>query len=199
MRIKVCGLTRVQDVRLACGLGAWAAGFVFGPGPRHVQLRHARKLCAQVAPGTLKVGVFQGCSRRDIMLTLRDCGLDAVELRGGGPPEECLGYPVPVFKAIRHCRNLDLAELKSFEVEHLRLTPRGGSRAAAESLRECWQFAGRARGFSVILAGGLTPDNVGEAVALAKPYAVEACSGVECEPGVKDPKLLKAFFAAAQG
>jgi phosphoribosylanthranilate isomerase len=197
MRIKVCGLTRAQDVRLACGLGAWAAGFAFVPGRRHVQLRHARRLCAQVPPGVLKVGVFNGCSRRDISLTVRACGLDAVELRGGETPEGCAGYPVPVFKAVRHSRGLELADLKSYVVEHLRLAPTGGESAASESLRECWQFAARARGFSVILAGGLTPDNVAEAIAAAKPYAVEVCSGAELESGIKDPRLLKAFFAAA--
>jgi len=197
MRIKVCGLTHVQDVRLACDLGAWAVGFVFGPGPRHVQLRHARRLCAQVVPGVLKVGVFRGCSRKDIALTLRDCGLDAVELRGGETPEECAGYPVPVFKAVRHSRGMELADLKSYAVEHLRVSPAGGESAAPEPLRNCWQFAARARGFSVILAGGLTPGNVAEAVAAAKPYAVEVCSGAEREPGVKDPRLLRAFFAAA--
>ena len=197
MRIKVCGLTRGQDVRLACDLGAWAVGFVFGPGRRHVQLRHARQLCAQAIPGVLKVGVFRGCCRRDILLTLRDCGLDAVELRGGETPEECAGFPVPVFKAVGHSRGMELADLKSYVVEHLRICPTGGESAAPESLRGCWQFAARARGFSVILAGGLTPDNIAEAVAAARPYAVEVCSGAEREPGLKDPKLLKSFFAAA--
>ena len=197
MRIKVCGLTRGQDVRLACDLGAWAVGFAFGPGRRHVQLRHARRLCAQVTPGVLKVGVFHGCCRRDILLTLRDCGLDAVELRGGETPDECAGYPVPVFKAVGYSRGMELADLKSYVVEHLRIGPAGGESAAPESLRSCWQFAARARGFSVILAGGLTPGNVALAVAAARPYAVEVCSGAERDPGLKDPKLLKSFFAAA--
>jgi len=198
MRVKVCGITRESDVRLACGLGAWALGFVFGPGPRHVQARHARRLCAQAAPGVLRVGVFRGYPRRDILLALRDCGLDAVELRGGQTPGECSGYPVPVFKAISHVRGMDLSELKSYEVDHFRVCPSGADRAAPESLRECWEFAGRARGFSLILAGGLTPDNVREATVVARPYAVEVCAGAEREPGVKDPALLKAFFAAAR-
>jgi phosphoribosylanthranilate isomerase len=197
MRVKVCGLTRAQDVRLACDLGAWAVGFVFGPGPRHVQLRHARRLCAGAAPGVLKVGVFRGCSRRDILLTLRECGLDAVELRGGETPAECAGYPVPVFKAVRHSRGMGLAELKSYAVDLVRVSPPGGERPTSESLRECWQFAARARGFCVVLAGGLTPANAAAAAA-ARPYAVEVCSGVEREAGIKDARLLRAFFAAVR-
>ena len=197
MRVKVCGLTRIQDVRLACGLGAWAVGFAFGPGPRHVQLRHARRLCSGVAPGVLKVGVFRGCGRRDILLTLRECGLDAVELRGDETPADCAGYPVPVFKALRHSRGMGLEDLKHYAGDLVRVSPAGGEHPTAESLRECWNFSARARGFSVVLAGGLTPANVAAAAAAAKPYAVEVCSGAEREPGIKDPRLLRAFFAAA--
>lgn len=203
MKVKVCGLTRQEDVRLACALGAWAVGFVFAPGPRQVTRKQVQSLRDAVIPGVLAVGVFVDAPREDILLALRDCRLDAIQLHGRETPQDCRGYSVPVFKALAHSGETELSQFKAYKVDRFLLEPartpeersagRGPSQPAQKA---CWRYADRARGFSIILAGGLRPDNVAQAAKAARPYAVDVSGGVESRPGRKDPARLEAFFQA---
>lgn len=203
MKVKVCGLTRSQDVRLSCELGAWAVGFVFAPSVRQVTRPQVQRLRDAVIPGVLVVGVFADAPREDILLALRDCRLDAIQLHGRETPQECLGYPVPVFKALSHSGETDLSRFKEYRPQRFLLEPArtpqersaglGPSRSAQKA---CWEYAQRARGFSIILAGGLDAGNVAEAARESRPYAVDVSGGVEGRPGCKDPARLEAFFQA---
>lgn len=192
MKVKVCGLTREEDVERACELGAWACGFVLAPSPRRLDLARAARLREAVLPGVLAVGVFADASRDEVLLALRDCRFDLLQFHGRERPEDCLGYPVPVIKALPPEAGLEAMSLYAGVERFLVEPPR--ARREPETLRACWRFAAQARGRSIILAGGLTPENVREAATTARPFAVDVSSGVESAPGVKDAARLEAFF-----
>ena len=208
MRIKVCGLTREEDVRLACRLGAWAVGFVFAPlSPRRVDLKQAARLRAAVAPGVLSVGVFEDGLTPEIEAAVAACRLDAVQLHGVWPLsfELCT---VTVFRALGLSRGR-LAPVLSQRVSGVLVEPSrtaadrsAGRRLPLDDQRWAWSQALELKrgGLITIVAGGLNVENVGDAVAASRPDAVDVSSGVESALGVKDEGKLKAFFkAAAQG
>ena len=195
MRIKVCGVARPRDARLAAKLGAWAVGMIFVPKtPRFLTPARARRVRAAIPKGVLAVGVFRAPSREELLRAVRELRLDAVQIEGKVPS----GLRVPAFVAGRArpgpC-DFVLIEPKRSDADR-----RAGRVPSARSRRAAWRAAaakGR-RGARVILAGGLTPDNAAEAAGIAKPWALDVSSGVEARPGVKDPKKLRAFFAAAE-
>lgn len=201
MKIKVCGVTRAEDAALACELGAWAVGLIFAPkSPRLVSLAQAKEVREKIA-GALAVGVFSGASREDILRAVSECALDAVQLHGDLSPAECAGFPVPVIKVF----NDAAPALEDYDVFAALLEPArtdadraAGRKPAPEAQRRMWDAAAalQARGRLVILAGGLTPGNVAEAVRRARPDAVDVSGGVESSFGVKDPKKLRGFFKA---
>lgn len=201
MKVKICGLTRAEDVRLAVELGAWAAGLVFAPSPRRLSVEKAKNLRGEIPRGVLAVGVFQDASREEILEAVRECSLDAVQLHGSESPEDCRGFPVPVFKAFS-LKGEGRPALKDYEVAGVLLEPerRAGTRPSLQAQRALWKAAAGLKGARMlILAGGLDPGNVAEAVRTARPGAVDVSSGVESGPGIKDPAKLRAFFEAVRG
>lgn len=201
IRIKVCGMTRARDVRLACELGAWAVGFVMAPSPRRLTLARARALRKSVKRGVLAVGVFVDAPKGEIIRAARLCRFDAVQLHGREKPEQCRDLTVPVFKALapsRSVRALQRYKVKGFLIEPGR-SLKGrfkGAKPSPARLKKACLFARRARGRRIILAGGLSAENVAAAVQAARPYAVDVSSGVESKKGIKDPAKLRAFFDA---
>lgn len=202
MRIKVCGLTREEDVRFACKLGAWAVGFVFAESPRRVSTQQAAMLRRAVAPGVLSVGVFVDALPRFVAATIKECRLDAVQLYGTetAPQREKLG--VPVFKALYCSPKLSLDAYKDCDQVVLEpkrtLSDRRTGLAPGDAERlACWAFARAVGGGKVVLAGGLTAQNVARAVEMAAPFAVDVSGGVEETPGKKSRAKLQAFFEAA--
>lgn len=201
-RVKICGLTRVEDVRLAVSGGAWACGFVLTDSPRRVSPEHARVLAAEAA-GAVTVGVFTTEPVGEIVAALRDAGLAAVQLSAGLEGSsvddllvacEIMGVPRPLVIAAADTSDVWAADMVLFDA---RTT--GGYGGTGLTLN--WPAVatvarGRFRRTPVVLAGGLTPSNVSEAVGIVEPFAVDVCSGVESTPGVKDQALLAAFLAA---
>lgn len=205
MRVKVCGITREEDARLAVELGAWAVGLVLAPGsPRRVTMEAAAAARAAVPPGTLAVGVFADQARNKVLDAMRALRLDAVQLHGSETPEYCSSFPVPVFKSLTADACEDPEVLGAYGAEAFLVEPeRGaGDRAAGvgpsrAAQKEAWEAARRlGMGHQVILAGGLDPGNAALAAETAKPFALDVSSGVERAPGIKDPKKLRAFFEA---
>ena len=193
MRIKVCGVTRAADARRAAALGAWAVGMIFVPEtPRFLTLARARRVRAAIPKGVLAVGVFRDPAREELLRAVRELRLDAVQVYGRVPT----GLRVPVF--IAGARTPGPMDYVFIEPERSDADRRAGRGPSARARAAAWKKAGasRKRGFRVVLAGGLKPENVGEAAAAAKPWALDVSSGVERRPGVKDPALLRAFFAA---
>jgi phosphoribosylanthranilate isomerase len=181
-------------VKLACDMGAWACGFIMAPSPRRLTTLQVAKLRESVTPGVLAVGVFVEAQREQILMAIRDCHFDLLQFAGKETPSDCLGYPVPVMKVLPPEAGAEA--MKLYDVARFLVEPPRHVRDEA-SLRKCWEFAGRARAHSIVLAGGLTPENVGEAVKIARPYAVDVSSGIESAPGVKDAEKLEKFFFAA--
>ena len=199
--VKICGLTRPQDVELACDLGAAYLGFNFAAeSPRRVSPAAARELARAGKPAAARVGVFIAESQALIREAIEAAGLDLVQIHR--PLRETdLDLPCPVLAVARLERGsaaapeerlLARCRLLLFDAE----VP-GRPGGTGETLD--WNaLAGRRWGVSVMLAGGLGPDNVRVAIARTRPWAVDASSSLEASPGIKDPQRVLAFIAAAR-
>jgi phosphoribosylanthranilate isomerase len=196
VRVKICGITRAEDALAAARLGADALGFNFWPGSkRFVAPAAARAIVTRLPPFVVPVGVFVNQPEEEILAVVRETGVRVLQLHGDEPPALCARLPLPVVKAIRVDAVKSLAAFASYEVAAFLLdTPSrgfGGSGAPFD-----WSLAeGVSEIAPVILAGGLTPENVAEAIRAVRPYAVDVASGVESAPGVKDLARLARFVA----
>ena len=210
-RIKICGITTVEDALLAAEAGADAIGFNFYErSPRYVTTERAKEICLALPAGVAKVGVFVNSLPKGIAATAERVGLDAIQLHGDEGPD-FLGAigKLPVIKAFR-CHEstlnsvrafLSLCSEPSFPIAILLDAHAPGSYGGTGQVLD-WQRLHAERhqllGLPLILAGGLTPQNVAEAIRVARPDAVDTASGVEVSPGKKDPAKVRAFISAAK-
>ncbi len=198
-RIKVCGLTRVADALTAAGLGVDAIGLVFyPPSPRAVTAVQARAICAALPPFINRVGLFVDASLADIQAVLAQVPLDTVQLHGQESPELGAQLPVPYFKALRMQPGLDVAavSLAHAEAAGILLDSYVPGTPGGTGLRFDWNQIPGTLSAPLILAGGLTAENVGAAIRRVRPYAVDVSGGVEQAPGIKSPARLTAFVQA---
>jgi indole-3-glycerol phosphate synthase/phosphoribosylanthranilate isomerase len=202
--VKVCGITTVEDGLLAARAGADAVGLVLWPGsPRHVDLETARRISAALPPFVLRVGVFVDATREEMVRAAEAVGLDVLQLHGEEPPESLAGLPRRVVKAVRVGPGFVIDRALRYEgaADGILLdtrapgadAPPGGTGTTfdwslARDVREKVSF--------LMLAGGLTPENVGKALSAVRPDAVDVSSGVESAPGRKDPAKVRAFLDA---
>ena len=198
-RVKICGLTSIDDAQLAVDSGADAVGFVFWPAsPRYITPERAGVIVATVPRFVTAVGVFVNQSPGEIRRVVDEVGLGAVQLHGDEPAEEWTTTPCQTVKSVGVDDRFDAASLMAWPSTVMPLLDvvdperRGGTGRSIDWTRA----AAAARNRRVVLAGGLRPDTVERAIDLVAPYAVDVSSGVERNPGVKDPERLKAFFAA---
>jgi phosphoribosylanthranilate isomerase len=197
--IKICGITNLDDARMAVELGADMLGFIFyAKSPRAVSHEVAAQICRAVTAE--KVGVFVNETEANIRKALQECGLTALQFHGDEPPLFCRQFPVKKIKAIRVRDAESLRVAAEYDVDALLLdtytaTKRGGTGKTFD-----WSLAVQAKaiGRLIILSGGLTPDNVRDAIRAVQPFAVDIASGVEREPGRKDPEKLRRFFEACR-
>jgi phosphoribosylanthranilate isomerase len=201
-RVKICGVTREEDARLAIELGASAIGFNFyPPSPRYIAPAAARAMIRRFPPLVITVGVFADEAEAEhVAAVAREAGVAAIQLHGARFPSVngALGsYSLIRAVAVRaDFRPEDLRGLKAnaFLLDAFDPTLRGGTGKPFD-----WNLAREARKFGpIILAGGLTPENVGRAIHEVRPFAVDVASGVESSPGKKDPAELRAFFKAVE-
>ncbi len=195
-RVKVCGIKRQKDARLAVDLGAHALGFIFYPkSPRYIEPEKAAEIIRSLPPFVAAVGVFVDAPLRGIRSVVRTCGLSAVQLHGSEPPEFCSNFSVKVIKGFRVKGGRLPRGISRYAVDALLLdTYKAGVPGGTGELFP-WEVARRAGRYGkIILAGGMNPGNVREAIETVRPFAVDLSSGVEAAPGKKDPKLLEAFF-----
>jgi phosphoribosylanthranilate isomerase len=206
VRIKVCGLTREEDVGLAAELGAWAVGFVFcAASPRAVSPAQAARI-GRAAGAVPRVGVFVDAPLDELRATVDTAGLHAVQLHGEESPAACArvraALPgVALYKALRLRDVAELALLPDYasicDALLIDAYVEGGARGGTGRVAE-WELAAQAaRGSRVILAGGLGPVNVRQARARVAPWALDASSGLEHSPGVKSAFKMRQFFAQA--
>lgn len=200
MMVKICGVTRVEDAIAAVSLGATAIGFIFWAGsPRRIAPSDARAIADSLPPEVLKVGVFVDAAPEDIRRAIDGAHLTAAQLHGDDSAPAARALATRVFKA------MSLEQVSDAALEEWRGIPilldahdpvrRGGtgrtidwSRAATVAARH-----------DVILAGGLRPDNVVDAITRVRPYGIDVSSGVEASPGVKDHDKLRGLFDALRG
>jgi phosphoribosylanthranilate isomerase len=207
-KIKICGITNVQDAQLAIEAGADLLGFVFYPkSPRFVKPGRVREIVTQLraqisAANIHMVGVFVDETPAYVAKTLDSCALDFAQLHGAEPPEmvaHLMERAPGVVKAFRVRNEASLAEMERFQATAYLLDAFVPGQPGGTGHRFDWSLAAQAKAHGpIILAGGLTPDNVAQAIRAARPWGVDVSSGVEALPGRKDPTKVRRFIAAAK-
>jgi phosphoribosylanthranilate isomerase len=200
-RVKICGITRGEDALLAQALGAAALGFVFWPGsPRYVEPARARAIVDRLAGSIVPVGVFVDQNVEDVRRVVAEAALGAVQLHGGERVEEFEDVGAPLIKAVPVDGKFDpvvalnLSRAVTVLLDAHDPVKKGGTGRTID-----WSAAAVvARARPVILSGGLHAGNVREAVARVRPRMIDVSSGVETEPGHKDPAKLRALFRALE-
>ncbi|MEM7264304.1 MAG: phosphoribosylanthranilate isomerase [Planctomycetota bacterium] len=201
-RLKICGICRQEDANLAVELGAWALGFIFHePSPRSVDVEVAAGICRAVSSRVLKVGVFVDRPMSVVQEFIDRCGLDVAQLHGSEAPEDAANLQVSkVWKAFRVREGFSRDDWGPFDgvAQPLLDTYRKGIPGGTGEVFD-WSIARDVQSeTSIILAGGIRPDNIARAFEEVNPFAVDASSGVEAEPGVKDEQKLRALFREAK-
>jgi phosphoribosylanthranilate isomerase len=201
VKVKICGITNLADGMAAAEAGADALGFVFyDRSPRGVSIETAADLIRHLPPFVLKVGVLVNAPEDLVFRAVRECGLSLLQFHGDEAPEYCLQFGLMSMKAFRIRDAASLQALRNYPTDAWLLdayvpgTPGG----TGETFN--WDLALEAQklGRPIFLAGGLTPENVAEAVRRARPYGVDVSSGVEAAPGRKDHAKVRAFIQAAK-
>ncbi len=198
-RVKICGITRLEDALAAVDLGVDALGLNFWPrSKRYIAPADARAIVRRLPPFVTAVGVFVDPTRDEVLRAQDASGVGVVQLHGDEPPELCASIPFPVVKAIRVPDAHALAAIASYEVRAFLLDAPGPGYGGSGTSFE-WELVGEAaRDVTVILAGGLHPGNVAEAIRAVHPWAVDVASGVESAPGVKDAEKMRLFMESAK-
>lgn len=198
VKIKICGIRSWEEARMIIDAGIDNLGFVFAPGLRQIKPEAAREIIDKLPPFTTTVGVFVNEPRYSLMEIASFCRLDILQLNGEETPEYCHGLSQKIIKTFKVKDKSFLAEMKKYEEVKGYLLDAflpGHSGDTGEAFN--WALAKTAvdGGQAIILAGGLTPENVGSAVRTVKPYAVDVANGVETK-GQKDPVKIAAFIQA---
>lgn len=198
VKVKICGITNLEDALMATEAGADALGFVFFKGsPRNISPEHAAAIIKRLPPFVQTVGLFVNEELATINATVDLCGLDLVQLHGEETPEFCQAVNRRVIKAFRVKDITSLGNIKSYHVAACLLDTWSPDAHGGTGETFNWEIAATAATSErIILAGGLTPENVAKAVSHVKPYAVDVSSGVESSPGKKDTVRIQAFIRA---
>ena len=197
-RVKVCGITRWEDALCCLSLNVHAVGFNFySKSPRYLSPAEAQGIIQRLPPLMASIGVFVNESNpAEVERIAHQTGLQGVQLHGEETPEYCRRLAsIPVIKAFRLERGFSLDSLKEYAVSAILLDGFKPGEYGGTGMCCDWQAAAViAQLYPVILSGGLCPANVGQAIKMVKPWAVDVCSGVEFAPGRKDPQKLQAFL-----
>jgi phosphoribosylanthranilate isomerase len=203
VKVKICGITNWPDARCAMESGADFLGFNFYSGsPRYIAPAAARRIVRRLPKKVVSVGVFVNMPEKKMLRIARTVGLGCLQLHGDESPEAIvrLERDLPVIKAVRVQNSSRVPRLARFQratavlLDGFDDSQRGGTGKTFP-----WSIVRRTkRNGLVFLAGGLTPENVGRAIRMAQPYAIDVCSGVEAKPGKKDPLRVKAFMRAVR-
>jgi phosphoribosylanthranilate isomerase len=199
--VKICGLTNLPDALGASEAGADALGFVFyEASPRYVSIESAAIITRELPPAIVKVGVFVNAPEEIVGRAVSECGLNLLQFHGDESPEYCLQFGLMSMKAFRVSDAASLERLPDYPTDAWLLDAFSPNQLGGTGEKFNWDLALGAQklGRPIFLAGGLTPENVGEAIRRARPYAVDVSSGVEAAPGKKDLNKVRAFIRAAK-
>ena len=202
-KVKICGITNPEDARLAAGSGADAIGLVFAESPRKVSVEEAWEIGTALPDGVLKVGVFVDKEPAEIVRIAAGVGLDYAQLHGDETPEVVAAVRevgLKVIKALRMREVVSLEMLKYFEADLFLLDAYSEKLRGGTGERFDWELAKSLKGRdNILVSGGLTPENVREAVRFFEPYGVDASSSLEDAPGKKNAERVRRFVSAAKG
>jgi phosphoribosylanthranilate isomerase len=201
VRSKICGITRIEDALAAARAGADAIGLVFyAKSPRAVDVRQARAIVQALPPFVTTVGLFVNASRCELGEILDAVPLDLLQFHGDETPEECAHYQRPFIKALRvrpgddlQAQCLRYRQARGILLDTFVPGVPGGTGEAFD-----WSLVPENLALPVVLAGGLSPENVADAIARVRPYAVDVSGGVEAAKGIKDPLKIQAFVRAVR-
>ena len=201
-KVKICGITNLQDALLSVKLGADALGFNFyAKSPRYIAPGDAGRIIEQFKPGILKVGVFVNETLEKIVGTATAVNLNAIQLHGDETPDFCsevnAGTKLDIIKAFRVTGKFNIEEVLEYNVDAVLLDAYSSNGRGGTGETFNWDIACKVRKIcpKLYLAGGLSPQNIAHAIATVRPFAVDACSRLEREKGLKDAQKLKSFFA----
>jgi len=199
VQVKICGITNLRDAHRAVELGADALGFVFHPdSPRAVSPEMARAIIETLPPLVTTVGVFVNADIDAVREVRRLTGIALVQLHGDETPETVSALGPSVIKTIRVKGIESFDDIDRYHPRAFLLDTNADEAFGGTGKRFAWDLTRWVEGIPFFLAGGLTPDNVAEAIAAVHPYGVDVSSGVEAEPGRKDPVKLQAFIQNAK-
>jgi phosphoribosylanthranilate isomerase len=203
-RVKVCGITNIEDARRALELGAWAIGLIFWPGsPRACSIESAEEIGAELHRRLEVAGVFVNAPLDELPWIAERAQLTLLQLHGDEGPSYCSEAArrtgCKVMKAVRVKDASSIGELQRFHTDFHMLDAHVPGKPGGTGETFNWELAARHAGdIPVVLSGGLDPDNVAQAIAVTHPFAVDSASGTEAAPGRKDPARLEAFFRAVE-
>jgi len=201
VKVKICGITSVADGVAAAEAGADMIGLMFYErSPRHISFATAAEISRAVSPFVIKVGVFVNPAEEAVFRAIGECGVTLLQFHGEEAPEFCTQFGVMSMKAFRVRDAASLAALPNYQTDAYLLDAYSPDAHGGTGAKFNWDLAIDAKqlGKPVFLAGGLTPENVGEAVRRVQPFGVDVSSGVESAPGKKDPAKVRGFVAAAK-
>jgi phosphoribosylanthranilate isomerase len=203
VRVKICGITNLEDALAAVEAGADALGFNFyRKSPRYVAARDAGRIIERLPARVLCVGVFVNEDAEEVRRVMKEAGLGAAQLHGDESADYCRGLGCGMtIKALRVGEGFDVEKVAQTGAGAVLLDANAGEAFGGTGRTFDWEVARRASALvpKLFLAGGLTPENVAGAVRAVRPFAVDVCSGVETAPGRKSASLVKNFIEAARG
>jgi phosphoribosylanthranilate isomerase len=200
-RVKICGITRVEDAVTAATLGTDAIGLVFYPkSPRYVEIEQAAEICARIPAFVTTVALFMDANEQQVSDVLQRVPIDLLQFHGTETTAACEGFGRPYIKAVAMKPDCDIRQemnahpaASGYLLDAWQPDTHGGGGVAFD-----WNRVPTERGGAVILAGGLTPENVTQAVKQTRPFAVDVSSGVEVEKGIKSAEMIEAFIRGVQ-
>jgi phosphoribosylanthranilate isomerase len=203
VKAKVCGITTPEDALAAASSGADAIGLVFAESPRKVSVEEAREIAAALPEGVLKVGVFVNEEPEEVLRIAREVGLNYAQLHGDETPETVTFLReggVKVMKALRVRDEGSLAAMEGYGADLVMLDAWSEKARGGTGKRFDWALAKSLRGRgNIVVSGGLSPENVREAISFFAPYGVDASSSLEEAPGKKNEERVRRFVSAAKG
>jgi phosphoribosylanthranilate isomerase len=203
VKVKVCGIASPEDAGVAADAGADAIGLVFAESPRKVSMERAREIAAALPEGILKVGVFVDAKLEEVLRISREVGLDYAQLHGDESPEAVAAVRdggVRVIKALRVRDAASLRDMIRYDTDFFLLDAYSEKVRGGTGTRFDWELAEAVRGYAnILVSGGLSPENVREAIEFFEPYGVDASSSLEEKPGKKNGERVRRFVDAAKG
>ena len=197
MFVKICGITRIEDADAAVDAGASAVGFVFWPtSPRFIDPFRARRIAAALPPFVTAVGLFVDAPAAEVEVAIDASGITLLQFHGDETPQYCAGFRVPHIKALRVGASIDLVQYAArfHAAKGLLLDAYVDGLVGGTGASFDWRLIPAERPLPLVLSGGLTPQNVTEAIRLVRPWAVDVSSGVESAKGIKDAAKIAAFM-----